>query len=129
MSDARFLRVSDAEKVSKQRLRGLGVIWMFLTGFLLVCPMLWIASLRGKLVDYGYKLNAVRQEKDALLQEQARLKAELAHLKQPELVFRKMQRMRFVPLPLEKRYLVHTIPNGKSNPDDPNATILLAKAH
>ncbi|MCB1050138.1 MAG: hypothetical protein H6510_02005 [Acidobacteria bacterium] len=95
--DQRFSRGS--QSVAKRKLRGLELFWLFLFAFLLALPMLWVASVQTNLIEFGYKVQALRAKESELLEEQDRLKAELAFLKRPDRVFTELQKQGLTPSP------------------------------
>jgi len=104
--DQRFARGD--QRLAKRRLKGLELIWLFLFAFLMALPMLWITSVRARLLDYGYQVQTLRTEADELLQEQDALRAELAYLQRPDLVFQEMLNRGMVPG--GRRVAVHSGP-------------------
>lgn len=96
MDGNRFSR--GKEGISKRRLRGMELVWLFVFAFILAVPMLWIAVLRSELVHYGYEVHQLKIQEVELVKEREQLRAELARLKSPSRIFREMRRMNLVPI-------------------------------
>lgn len=95
MKDLRFSRGSG--NLTKRRMKGAELFWLFLFAFLLGLPMLWIASVRNELLDYGYKIQELQTTNARLMEEQEQLVAEMAHLRRPDRIFSELQKRGFVP--------------------------------
>ena len=98
-----------SKRLSRQRKRGLQIFSGGMVFIFLIATMIGIVKKRNNFVNVGYQVTDLRKETVSLKEEQARLRAEVAGLKNPERVLRKVVDMGLTPIPNRNRFKVHLI--------------------
>ena len=125
MKKAAFAR--EPKRVSPRRKKGHEYLWLGVMTALLVVPMLVIAGKQRNLVQMGYEVSSLRQDNTHLMEDQIRLRAELARLRAPDRIVAASMKLGLRPVPVENRFLVSVgIPPREEQPAAPVDETLVA---
>ena len=121
---SRYLRGLD--DVRRTRRRGTEFFYLMILAVVLVVIMLWITAKQSSLLSVGYDIAELRDQNAALMEEQAKLREELAVLRRPDRIWGEARSMGLLPIGDENRYRVELVPAPE---EEPLADNLVAEAN